>query len=86
MVMRTGPKRTCLHYFLTDLGENHLILGYPWFTSAQPKINCAKGWIDYLQLPIIIQSDDADKAIFSTQTKGRRVIIRRTQVDEQIPH
>ena len=86
MVTRTGPKRTCLCYFLTDLGENHLILGYPWFTSAQPKIDWARGWIDYSQLPIIIRSNDADKVIFSTQTKGRRVVIRRTQVDEWIPH
>ncbi len=82
MVTRTGNKRTRLRYFLTDLGENHLILGYPWFTSAQPKINWAKGWIDYSQLPIIIQSDDADKAIFSTHTKGRKAIIRQAQVDE----
>ncbi len=75
MVTRTGPKRTRLQYFLTDLGENHLILGYPWFTSAQPKIDWAKGWkgwIDYSQLPIVIQSNDADKAIFSTRTKGRK--------------
>ncbi len=86
MVTRTGPKRMCLHYFLTDLGENHLILGYPWFASAQPKIDWAKGWINYSQLPIIIRSDDADKAIFSTRTKERKAIIRKVQMDEWIPH
>src|SRR6266851_10008938 len=86
MVTRTGPKRTRLCYFLMDLGENHLILRYPWFASAQPKIDWAKGWIDYSQLPIVIRSDNVDKAIFSTRTQGRRVIIRRMQVDEQIPH
>src|SRR6266853_109382 len=50
MVTRTGLKRTHLRYFLTDLGGNHLILRYPWFASAQPKIDWAKGWIDYSQL------------------------------------
>jgi hypothetical protein len=54
MTMRTGEKRTCLQYFLTELGENQLILGYPWFASAQPRIDSAKGWIDYDQLPIVI--------------------------------
>jgi hypothetical protein len=36
IVTRTGTKRTCLCYFLTDLGDNQVILGYPWFASAQP--------------------------------------------------
>ena len=51
---RTGDKRTTLQYFLTDLGENQVILGYPWFASAQPRIDWAKGWIDYDQLPIVL--------------------------------
>ena len=86
MTTKTGDKRTHLWYFLTDLGENHIILGYPWFASAQPKINWAKGWIDYAQLPIVVWSNDTDKAIFATQTKGRKVIIRRVQADKRIPH
>jgi len=55
-----------LHYFLTDLGDNQVILGYPWFTSAQPQIDWAKGWIDYQQLPIVLHTDDTEKAIFAT--------------------
>ena len=43
IVTRTETKRTCLHYFLTDLGDNQVILGYPWFTSTQPRIDWAKG-------------------------------------------
>ena len=39
LTTQTGSKRTCLQYFLTDLGENQTILGYLWFASAQPKIN-----------------------------------------------
>jgi hypothetical protein len=57
---RTGEKSTHLQYYLTDLGENQIILGYPWFTSAQPQIDWAKGWIDYAQLPIVLRSDNAD--------------------------
>ena len=73
-------------YFLTDLGENQVILGYPWFTSTQPRIDWAKGWIDYAQLPIVLRSDDANRAIFSTRTRGRKAIIKMIQIDEQIPY
>jgi hypothetical protein len=36
IVTRMGTKCTCLRYFLTDLGDNQVILGYLWFASAQP--------------------------------------------------
>jgi hypothetical protein len=50
----TGTKRTRLRYFLMNLGDNQVILGYPWFASAQPRIDWAKGWINYQQLPIVL--------------------------------
>jgi hypothetical protein len=83
---RTGERSTRLRYYLTDLGENQVILGYPWFASTQPQIDWVKGWIDYAQLPIVLRSDDADRAIFSARTKGRRAVIKTIQVDKQIPY
>src|SRR6266851_2068570 len=56
LTTKTGERRTRLRYFLTDLGENQAILGYPWFASAQPKIDWARGWIDYDQLPIVLRT------------------------------
>ena len=82
IVTRTGAKRTRLRYFLTDLGDNQVILGYPWFASTQPRIDWAKGWIDYQQLPIILRTDNAEKAVFATRIKGRKAIIRRAKIDE----
>jgi len=82
---KMGSKRTRLRYFLTDLGDNQVILGYPWFASAQPRIDWMKGWIDYQQLPIILQADDADKAIFTTRVHGKKATIRRAEMDERIP-
>ena len=52
--MQTGQQRTKLHFFLTDIGEQKLILGYPWFTVTQPNIDWARGWIEADQLPLII--------------------------------
>jgi len=59
---RTRTRTTTLQYFLSDLGDNKVILGYPWFAAAQPKIDWAKGWIAYDQLPIVLRAPDAAKA------------------------
>ena len=41
--VQTGTTHTILHFYLTELGEQKEILGYPWFIAAQPKINWYKG-------------------------------------------
>ncbi len=59
---RMGTIQRTLQYFLSDLGENRVILGYPWFTATQPKIDWARGWISHDQLPIVLRSPDAARA------------------------
>jgi hypothetical protein len=71
--VRTGERRTNMRFFLTDLGNQQMILGYPWFAAVQPKIDWAKGWIDYTQLPVVIRAPNAHQAIFTSRlSKGRR--------------
>src|SRR6266851_9509714 len=67
LATRTGTSTRTLRYFLSDLGDSRVILGYPWFAAAQPKINWARGWIAHDQLPIILWSNDAAKAQFLPQ-------------------
>jgi len=74
--LQTGTQCTNHHFFLSDLGENKAIFRYPWFTSAQPNINWARGWINSSQLPIILQSPDAKKAQF--MAKHGRTAIKQT--------
>ena len=83
MNSRTGKWQTNLQYFLTDLGEHKVILGYPWFATAQPKIDWARGWIDHSQLPIVLRSHNAVKAQFQAQTT--RVLSMRICQGEVIP-
>jgi hypothetical protein len=66
--VQTGQNRTKMRFFLMNLGDHKLILGYPWFATVQPKIDWLKGWINHSQLPIIIQSDDAAQAKFLPHT------------------
>ena len=51
---RTGTSTRMLQYFLSNLGDSRVILGYPWFAAAQPKIDWAHGWITHNQLPIVL--------------------------------
>jgi Integrase zinc binding domain/Aspartyl protease len=61
--VRTGQKYTNMRFFLTDLGPQRLILGYPWFAAVQPRIDWARGWIDYEQLPVVIKTPNAHRAV-----------------------
>jgi hypothetical protein len=51
-----GDQTRTMHFFLTNLGEQKVILGYPWFAAVQPIIDWAKGWIAYEQLPVVIKA------------------------------
>ena len=63
--MQTGQQRTKLCFFLTDIGDQKLILGYPWFTATQPNIDWAQGWIEAEQLPLIIHMPEKKKVCIS---------------------
>src|ERR1700747_588888 len=67
-----------MRFFLTDLGKNHIILGYPWFAAFQPNINWARGWIDHAQLPLILRTSDATRARFLPKK------LRRTTNEENL--
>ena len=75
--MQTGQQRTKLCFFLTDIGNQKLILGYPWFTATQPNINWAQGWIEADQLLLIICTPEKKKVHIgkcSTMPMGRHTI------------
>ena len=57
--VQMGSRTTKLRFFLTHIGEQKAILGYPWFATNQPKIDWKQGWIDHTQLPIIFHADNA---------------------------
>ena len=75
---RTGTSMRTLRYFLSDLGDSRVILGYPWFAAVQPKIDWACGWIAHDQLPIVLRSVDAARAQFlPRQATARRGIVMK---------
>ena len=56
---QTGTQQHTLRFFLSNLGENKIILGYLWFAAFQPHIDWRRGWIDHSQLPVILRTPDA---------------------------
>ena len=68
--VQTGTKRVKMRFFLTDLGKQKVILGYLWFTAMQPRVDWARAWIDFKQLPVVLWTPNAHKAVF-TQTKDK---------------
>jgi gag-polyprotein putative aspartyl protease len=52
--VQTRRVHTKLCFYLSDLGKQKAILGYPWFAAMQPNIDWKRGWIDHTQLPIIM--------------------------------
>ena len=77
--VQTGTQRTNLRFFLTDLGENKAILGYPWFAATQPRIDWKRGWIDHSQLPVVLQAPNIAKARFIP----RQINAPRTQQQDR---
>jgi len=68
--VRTGQQTKVLRFFLLDLRENKIIMGYPLFAAMQLKIDWARGWLDHTQLPLIIHAPDAEKAKFVPRTRN----------------
>jgi hypothetical protein len=55
--VQTGSKHRTMRFFLTDLGNQQLILGYPWFAAMQPQIDWARGWLEYAHLPVVLRTN-----------------------------
>src|SRR6266478_778983 len=80
LAIQTGTTMTNMRFFLTQLGENKAILGYPWFAVIQPKIDWRRGWINHTQLPIIFKATDTAKAQFTPQNVNKPWPTRKDQL------
>jgi hypothetical protein len=75
--VRTGDREKKMCFLVTDLGNEDLILGYPWLATFEPQFNWRSSVIDTVHLPIIVRSLDWRKAQFrpvvARTVAGRRV-------------
>ena len=54
-----GSDHTKFRFFLTNIRQSKVILGYPWMAAVQPWIDWKKGWIGHAQLPVVLRTPDA---------------------------
>ena len=47
-----------MRFLVTSLGNEDLILGYPWITTFEPQFNWANGVINTSYLPVVVRSLD----------------------------
>jgi hypothetical protein len=62
--VRTGSKEEKMRFLVTDLGNEDLILGYPWLAMFEPQFNWQNSVIDIVHLPIVVRSLDWRKGRF----------------------
>ena len=56
--VHTGSKEEGMQFLVTGLGNEELILGYPWLSTFEPQFNWTNGEINTQYLPVIITSLD----------------------------
>jgi hypothetical protein len=73
----TGSKEEKMCFLVTDLGNEDLILGYPWLAMFEPQFNWQNSVVDTAHLPIIVQSLNWRKGRFrpvvARMVAGQRV-------------
>ena len=58
LLVRVGERRHEMQFLITDLGEDELVLGYPWLAAFQPHINWKDTTIDEEEQPLVIRTLD----------------------------
>jgi hypothetical protein len=54
--VRTGSKEEKMCFLVTDLGNEDLILGYPWLATFEPQFNWRNSVVDTTHLSIVVRS------------------------------
>jgi hypothetical protein len=54
--VRTNGIHKEMRFLVTDIGNEEVLLGYPWLATFEPKFNWRSAVVDECILPIIISS------------------------------
>ena len=54
--IQTGEVRKMIQFLITNIGNEDIILGYPWMAAFEPKFTWKHGVINEKELPIILWS------------------------------
>ena len=54
--VRCGDRTKEMRFLVTDIGEDELVLGYPWLAAFQPKIDWKNATLDETMQPLVIKT------------------------------
>ncbi len=54
--VQAGPKKEEMRFLVTHIGEDELVLGYPWLVAFQPKIDWKNAVLDETQQLLVIKT------------------------------
>jgi len=70
--IQTGGVCKTIQFLVTNIGNEDIVLGYPWMATFEPKFTWGKGIINEKELPIILRS-------VNPSIPGKEPIIARIQ-------
>src|SRR6266702_4668045 len=73
--VQTGGIRKTIQFLVTNIGNEDIVLGYPWMAAFEPKFTWKNGVINEKELPIVIRS-------VNPSVPGRDPVIAQVQGDE----
>jgi predicted aspartyl protease len=54
LTVTTGGKSKEMRFLITDIGQEDVLLGYPWLLTYEPHFSWKHGTIDESNLPIVL--------------------------------
>ncbi len=54
--IQTGGVKKTIQFLITNIGNEDIILGYPWMATFEPQFAWKNGVINEKELPVILQS------------------------------
>jgi hypothetical protein len=67
-----GEQQVTQRFYITNLGQDHVILGYPWLQEFNPEVNWEEGWLLGEEVKL------EEIGVTWTQYKERRAVICKT--------
>ena len=77
--IQTGGIRKTIQFLITNIGNEDIVLGYPWMAAFEPKFTWKQGVINEKELPIILRS-------VNPSIPGKGPIIAQIQGSEEDCH
>ena len=77
LLVTKGNKRECQRFFVTNLGRDRLLFGYPWFKAFKPEIDWEKGTLLGLKVQI-------ETLLFRTLQRAKTWVKNKIPVNEDL--